>query len=211
MSYKKIKRILDVILSLILLIILSPLFLLVAFLIWITDGNEIFVKEPLRLGIRGKEFKMYKFRSMIPNAHKIIHEDILYEKWKKNEGKLKLDEDTRITRIGKFLRRTDVDELPQLFNVIRGNMSLVGPRPMYQEEANRYLGKYPEGKKYIKRILKVKPGITGIWQVSGRNSIKFKDRMIIEAKYASHINFVDDLKIFLKTPLVVLTRKGVYE
>lgn len=211
MSYKKIKRILDVILSLILLIILSPLFLLVAFLIWITDGNEIFVKEPLRLGIRGKEFKMYKFRSMIPNAHKIIHEDILYEKWKKNEGKLKLDEDTRITRIGKFLRRTDVDELPQLFNVIRGNMSLVGPRPMYQEEANRYLGKYPEGEKYIKRILKVKPGITGIWQVSGRNSIKFKDRMIIEAKYASHINFVDDLKIFLKTPLVVLTRKGVYE
>lgn len=211
MSYKRIKRITDIVLSLALLIILSPFLLLISFIIWVYDRHEVFVKEPLRLGVKGKEFRMYKFRSMVPNAHKMIEDSVLYEQWKKNDGKLRLNEDTRITKIGKLLRKTDIDELPQLLNVIKGNMSLVGPRPMYQAEANRYLGKYPNGKKYIKRILKVKPGITGIWQVSGRNNIKFKDRMIIEAKYASHINFVDDFKIFFKTPLVVLTRRGVYE
>lgn len=211
MSYKRIKRILDIVLSLTLIIILSPFLLLISLLIWISDRHEVFVKEPLRLGVKGKEFKMYKFRSMIPDAHKIIESSPAYSDWLKNDGKLKICEDPRITPIGKFLRKTDIDELPQLFNVLKGDMSLVGPRPMYEAEANRYLGKYPNGKKYMKRILKVKPGITGIWQVSGRNSIKFKDRMILEAKYASHINFVDDFKILFKTPFVVLTRKGVYE
>lgn len=211
MSYKKIKRILDIVISFFCLAILSPFLLFISFLIWISDKHEVFVKEPLRLGIKGKEFKMYKFRSMIPEAHKIIEKSPAYNDWIKNDGKLKVCEDPRITPIGKFLRKTDIDEIPQLLNILKGDMSLVGPRPMYQAEVNRYLGKCPEGKKYIKRILKVKPGLTGIWQVSGRNSIKFKDRMILEAKYASHVNFVDDFKILFKTPFVVLTRKGVYE
>ncbi len=104
-----------------------------------------------------------------------------------------------------------MDELPQFFNVLVGDMSLVGPRPMYHSEIVRYLGKFPDGKKYLKRIQRVRPGLTGVWQVSGRNEIRFKDRVILEAKYASNVNIKDDIKIFFKTPFVVLTRKGVYE
>lgn len=211
MSYKKVKRILDIAISSIIILITIPIFLISAFLIWVTDFNTIFVSEPRRLSIKGKDFKMYKFRSMVPNAHIIIKKNKYYEEWKNNDGKLKLNVDPRITWIGKLLRKTDMDELPQFINVLKGEMSIVGPRPMYDEEITRYLDKYPNGKKYIKRVFNVKPGITGIWQVSGRNTIKFKDRIVMDAKYASHVNFWDDLRIFLKTPYVVITRKGVYE
>ncbi len=215
MSYRRNKRIFDIVLSLLLLIILSPILLLISFLIWITDGHEVFVKDPLRLGMKGKEFKMYKFRTMIPNAHSEIQNNQKYAKaketWIKHDGKLKISEDPRITFVGKILRKTDMDELPQLFNVLKGDMSIVGPRPMYIGEVNRYFGLHPEGKKYYKRRSRVRPGMTGIWQVSGRNDIKFKDRMIMEAKYAANVKFKDDIKIFFKTPWVVLTRRGVYE
>lgn len=215
MSYRTTKRFLDIVVSLLLLILFSPILLLTSFLIWISDRKEIFVKEPLRLGIKGREFKMYKFRTMIPKAHEEIVNNPKYadtkELWIKHDGKLRISEDPRITPIGKLLRKTDMDELPQLLNVLNGDMSMVGPRPMYKGEVNRYLGKNPEGKKYVKRILKIRPGITGIWQVSGRNSIKFRDRVVLESKYASHINFMEDLRIFIKTPSVILTRKGVYE
>jgi len=215
MSYKKNKRILDIVFSFLLLIILSPILLLISFLIWATDRHEIFVKEPLRLGIKGKEFKMYKFRTMIPNAHEEIQNNPKYsntkEKWIKHDGKLRISEDPRITFVGKILRKTDIDELPQLLNVLKGDMSIVGPRPMYQGEVRRYLTKNNEGRKYIRRIQRVRPGITGIWQVSGRNNIKFSDRVVLESKYAAHITFTDDVKIFFKTPWVVLTRRGVYE
>jgi len=215
MSYRRIKRILDIVFSFLLLIILSPILLLVSFLVWITDRNEVFVKEPLRLGMKGKEFKMYKFRTMIPNAHEEIQNNPKYseskEMWLKHDGKLKISEDPRITWIGKMLRKTDMDELPQLFNVLKGDMSIVGPRPMYQGEIKRYLSKNAEGRRYLKRISRVRPGITGLWQVSGRNNIKFKDRVILEARYASRVNFREDMKIFLNTPWVVLTRRGVYE
>jgi undecaprenyl-phosphate galactose phosphotransferase len=215
MSYRRSKRIFDIVLSLSLLIILSPILLLISFFIWIADHHEVFVKEPLRLGMKGKEFKMYKFRTMIPNAHKEIQNNPKYakakEKWVKHDGKLKIAEDPRITFVGKLLRKTDMDELPQLLNVLKGDMSIVGPRPMYLGEVDRYLGNHPEGKKYYKRRLRVRPGMTGIWQISGRNDIKFKDRMIMEAKYAANVNFKDDIKIFFKTPFVVFTRRGVYE
>ena len=213
--YRKSKRILDIIVSLLTIIITSPVLLLSTLLIWFTDRKEVFVKEPLRIGLHGKEFKMLKFRTMIPDAHNKIQNDPefkdLKDTWIKKDGKLKISEDRRITRIGKILRRTDIDELPQLFNVFMGDMSLVGPRPMYDGEIARYLGKFPEGKKYLRRIQRVRPGLTGIWQVSGRNEIRFKDRVILEAKYASNVNMKEDYKIFLKTPFVVLTRKGVYE
>jgi len=215
MSYRRIKRILDIVFSFLLLIILSPILLLISLLVWITDRNEVFVKEPLRLGMKGKEFKMYKFRTMIPNAHEEIQNNPKYseskEMWLKHDGKLKISEDPRITWIGKMLRKTDMDELPQLFNVLKGDMSIVGPRPMYQGEIKRYLSKNAEGRRYLKRISRVRPGITGLWQVSGRNNIKFKDRVILEARYASRVNFREDMKIFLNTPWVVLTRRGVYE
>jgi exopolysaccharide production protein ExoY len=215
MSYKLSKRILDIAISFVMLIILSPILLIFSLLIWLADGHEIFVKEPLRLGMKGKEFKMYKFRTMIPNAHHEIQSNPKYsnikDTWIKNDGKLKIAEDPRITFVGRLLRKTDMDELPQLYNVLKGDMSIVGPRPMYIGEVNRYLKQNPEGKKYYKRRLRVRPGMTGIWQVSGRNDIKFKDRMIMEAKYAANVNLTEDIKIFFKTPLVVLTRKGVYE
>ncbi len=213
--YRRSKRILDIITSLFAIIIASPILLFSALLIWLTDRQEIFVKEPLRIGLHGKEFKMFKFRTMIPDAHDKIQNDPEYkdlkETWFKKDGKLKIAEDRRITWVGRILRRTDIDELPQLFNILIGDMSLVGPRPMYWGEVVRYLGKSPEGKKYLKRIQRIRPGLTGIWQVSGRNEIRFKDRVILEAKYASNMNMREDIKIFFKTPFVVLTRKGVYE
>jgi undecaprenyl-phosphate galactose phosphotransferase len=215
MPYKIIRRVSDIMLSLFLLILFSPFLLLVSFLIWLGDRNEICVKDPLRIGLGGKEFRMYKFRTMIPNAHREILENPEYadlkKKWEGNGNKLKIDDDIRITKIGKLLRKTDLDELPQLVNVLMGHMSLVGPRPMYKDELERHLKDQPEDGKYLKNILSVRPGITGLWQVSGRNEIPFGKRLKMDSKYAQEQNFLLDVKILLKTPYVVLTRKGAYE
>ncbi len=214
MPYRIIKRIFDVIFSLFLLILLSPLLLVISLLIWFADRGEIFLKDPLRLGLNGKYFRMYKFRSMIPDAHKeILHNPKFAElkkKWENPGIKLTIDEDTRITKIGRIIRKTDLDELPQLINVLKGDMSLIGPRPMYREEIETYLKSNPKDKKYLKYILTVRPGMTGVWQVSGRNLISFKNRLVIDAKYSQNMNICDDLKIFFKTPYIVLTRKGAY-
>lgn len=152
---------------------------------------------------------------MIPNAHREILENPEYanlkKKWERNGNKLKIDEDIRITKIGKLLRKTDLDELPQLFNVLMGQMSIVGPRPMYKDELKRHLKNNPQDEKYLKDILSVRPGITGLWQVSGRNEISFGKRLKMDAEYARKQNLLLDMKILLKTPYVVLTRKGAYE
>ncbi|MFA7628558.1 MAG: sugar transferase [Candidatus Dojkabacteria bacterium] len=215
MPYKIIKRVSDIILSLFLLILFSPFLLLVSFLIWLGDRSEICVRDPLRIGLGGKEFRMYKFRTMIPNAHREILENPEYadlkKKWEVNGNKLKIEEDIRITNIGKFLRKTDLDELPQLVNVLMGHMSIVGPRPMYKDELERHLETNPKDEKYLKNILNVRPGITGLWQVSGRNEIPFGKRLKMDAKYAQEQGFLLDMRILLKTPYVVLTRKGAYE
>lgn len=215
MPYKIIKRVSDIVLSLFLLILFLPFLLLVSFLIWLGDRNEIFVRDPLRIGLNGKEFRMYKFRTMIPNAHKEILENPVYsslkEKWESNGNKLRIEEDIRITNIGRFLRRTDLDELPQLLNVLIGDMSLVGPRPMYKDELERHLKSNPEDEEYLKYILSVRPGITGLWQVSGRNEIPFTKRLKMDAWYSDKQSLLLDMQILLKTPYVVLTRKGAYE
>jgi len=215
MPYKIIKRVSDIILSLLLLILFSPFLLLASLLIWFGDRSEICVRDPLRIGLGGKEFRMYKFRTMIPNAHREILENPEYEdlkkKWEVNGNKLKIEEDIRITKIGRLLRRTDLDELPQLVNVLMGHMSIVGPRPMYKDELERHLKKNPEDEKYLKNILTVRPGITGLWQVSGRNEIPFGKRLKMDAEYSQEQNLLLDMKILLKTPYVVLTRKGAYE
>ena len=215
MLYRIIKRFFDILFSIILLLILLPLFLLISILIWLTDRGTIFVKDPLRLGKEQKEFTMYKFRTMIPNAHKEILENRKYsdlkERWEHNGNKLKLDEDIRVTKIGKLLRRTDLDELPQIFNVIKGDMSIVGPRPMYKDELDRHIKNNPNDEIYLTDVFSVRPGITGIWQVSGRNEIKFSERLKMDSKYSKQYNFLFDLKILFKTPHVVLTRKGAYE
>ncbi|HPQ79629.1 MAG TPA: sugar transferase [Candidatus Dojkabacteria bacterium] len=213
--YKFVKRFFDILFSISLLIFLSPLLLVVSFLIWITDGGGIFVKEPLRKGKGGVNFKMYKFRTMIPDAHSQLLNNPKYKdlkaKWGINGNKMSIQEDSRITRIGRILRKCDIDELPQLINVLLGEMSIVGPRPSYDYEIAQHLKKYPNDKKYLKQIFTIRPGITGIWQVSGRNDIKLHNRFIMEARYVKEMNFLTDLKILLKTPIVVLTRKGAYE
>ena len=213
MLYKKIKRVLDIVISCLLLILFSPLFLVVSILIFIEDGKEVFVLSPKRLkGKNREEFRMYKFRSMIPNAHdEILHNPKFKEakkEWEANDGKLKISEDPRITKIGKFIRKTDIDELPQLFNVLKGEMSLVGPRPMYKEELDRLPEKH---KKDLDHIFSVMPGITGVWAVSGRNTISFDARLRMEGEYAKNLCFWSDLKILLKTPYIVISRKGAYE
>jgi len=215
MPYKIIKRVSDIVLSLFLLILFLPFFLLVSFLIWLGDRNEICVRDPLRIGLNGKEFHMYKFRTMMPNAHKEILENPAYsslkEKWESNGNKLRIDEDIRITRVGKLLRKTDLDELPQIINVLRGDMSIVGPRPMYKDELERHLKSNPGDEKYLEDIFSVRPGITGLWQVSGRNEIPFTKRLKMDAWYSDKQSLLLDIKILLKTPYVVLTRKGAYE
>jgi undecaprenyl-phosphate galactose phosphotransferase len=215
MPYRIIKRVSDIFLSLLLLLILSPILLSISLLIYLIDKGDIFVKDPLRLGKGGKEFRMYKFRSMVPNAHQEILSNPKYKelkkKWEANGNKLKIEEDSRITLVGRFLRRTDFDELPQLINVLLGHMSLIGPRPTYKDEVERYLNKHPKDERYFRDIFSVRPGITGVWQVSGRNSIDFKNRLVLDSQYAKNLNMLDDLKIFFKTPYIVFTRKGAYE
>lgn len=213
--YSKSKRIFDILFSILLIVIFSPLLLVIAILIKLTDGGEIFVKDPIRLGKDEKEFQMAKFRTMIPNAHKNILENKEYaelkRKWEENGNKLRIDEDIRITKVGKLLRKTDLDELPQIFNVLKGDMSIVGPRPPYRDELERHFKNHPGDKRYLKKIFSVKPGITGIWQVSGRNKIPFHKRLIMDSRYVDQMNLFTDIIILLKTPYIVLTRKGAYE
>ena len=215
MFYSKIKRLEDIIISSILILLFIPFFFTVAVIIKLTDGGEVFLSDPMRIGLNGKDFFMYKFRTMIPDAHRQIMENPKYKEkkkqWMKNGGKLKIKEDPRITWIGKILRKTDLDELPELFNVLKGEMSLVGPRPSYQYEIDQYLKKNPDKLSLVYKVWSVKPGLTGLWQVSGRNDIPFDERMKMDARYSQNYDLVLDLGILLQTPYVVLTRKGAYE
>lgn len=215
MLYRRVKRFFDIVISLFLLILLSPLLLIISLLIKIEDGGSVFAEKPLRIGLGGKEFFMYKFRTMIPNAYNEIHNNSsnadIKKEMIKNSMKIPLSEKKIYTRIGVFLRRFDLDELPQLINVLEGEMSLVGPRPSYQLELDEHYKKYPMDKKLLERILAIRPGITGVWQVSGRNSIPLHARFLMDSKYCQYYNLFTDTKILLLTPYVVLTRKGVYE
>ncbi|HLL60741.1 MAG TPA: sugar transferase [Candidatus Nitrosocosmicus sp.] len=204
------KRYLDIVFAIILLIIFSPVFLIVAIAIKLDSPGPIFADVPERVGENGKLFKMYKFRSMIVNAHFLLRNDSefkkLYEEYKL--GSFKLRNDPRITRIGKFIRKHSLDEIPQFLNMLKGDMSLVGPRAYYQDELENQQEKYPETKSLVKEVLSVKPGITGLWQVTGRSDINFDKRVAIDAKYVHNISLLQDLIIILKTPGAMLTGKG---
>jgi len=213
MFYRIIKRIVDFVFALLGIILLLPLFVIISLFIWFYDRGCIFVPVPRRLtGKNRNEFFMYKFRSMKPNAHEDMLNNPEYseikKKWLDNDRKLKTNEDPRITPIGKILRKTDLDEFPQLLNVLKGEMSIVGPRPMYSDEIIDLPIEYS---KYLEDIFSVKPGITSLWAVSGRNEISFKERLELEAEYAKKQSLLLDLKILLKTPKIVITRKGAYE
>ncbi|NTU72620.1 sugar transferase [Candidatus Roizmanbacteria bacterium] len=204
------KRAFDFILASFLLMLFSPIWVIVMIGIKLTSEGPIFADVPERIGQYGKKFKMYKFRSMIVNAHYILHTDPnfkhLFEEYK--QGSYKLKKDPRITPIGKFIRKHSLDEIPQLINVLRGEMSMVGPRAYYSDELENQQSKYPETKKLLKKVLTVKPGITGLWQVSGRSEINFDKRIAIDAYYVDTVSFIKDLEIIVKTPIIMLTGKG---
>jgi len=218
MFYKIAKRLLDIIVSLIAIIVFMPVYIVFSILI-LLDGckGSILTEINDRVGLDGKIFRMYKFRSMIVRAHDWDYYLKIHPEWKKYYiewkkcGKLPINVDPRITKVGKIIRKTDLDELPQFFNVLKGNMSVVGPRAPYKAELDGYIKKYPEIKRYIKATYSVKPGITGIWQISGRNAISIPDRFRMEAGYAKRKNIFEDIKIIIKTPLVMIFRKGVLE
>lgn len=208
--YSLSKRILDILGSILGLIILLPLYLFVAIIIKLNSEGPILADTPMRVGKNGKLFKMYKFRSMIANAHKILRSDPnykkLYEEYKKSN--FKLTKDPRITRVGKFIRKYSLDELPQLINVLKGEMSLVGPRAYYADELDQQQKNFPESQKFVKIILSGKPGVTGLWQVTGRSEIDFEKRVKMDALYVSKKSILYDLLIILKTIPAVISGKG---
>lgn len=188
--YSVTKRLIDIVGSLCGIILLSPLFLIVAILIKLEDpkGKVFFAQE--RNGKYPKTFKMYKFRSMVHNA-----EDLLKDLMDRNEQTgpvFKINDDPRITKVGKVIRRTSIDELPQLFNVLKGDMSLVGPRPPIPHEVDQY-------NSYQMQRLAVKPGLTCIWQVSGRNNIGFDEWVEMDIEYIKTRNLWLDIKLIFKT------------
>jgi len=200
------KRMFDIVFSLFAILITLPIMIPIAIIIKLTDGGSVLFGHN-RVGYRGREFKVLKFRSMYPDAEerlkKILEEDPkAREEWEKT---FKLKNDPRVTPIGKFLRKTSLDELPQFFNVLKGDMSVVGPRPVVKEELEKY---YKDKAKYY---LSVKPGITGYWQVEGRSDVEdYQERVNMDVWYVENQSFLLDLKIILKTVWVMLTGKGAY-
>ncbi|QQG43439.1 MAG: sugar transferase [Candidatus Daviesbacteria bacterium] len=207
MLYDFLKRIIDLVGALVGIIILSPIFLLVSLAIKLDSSGPIFADTPKRVGQSGKLFKMYKFRSMVKNAHEILEKNPkLLEEYKKNN--YKIFDDPRVTKIGKFIRRFSIDEFPQFFNILKGEMSLVGPRAYYPFELEEQQLKYPQSREYVKIILSGKPGLTGLWQVSGRSEIDFDRRVKMDADYVQKRSIFFDLWLILKTIPAVLYGKG---
>ncbi len=210
MSYAVVKRLIDIILSLVLLVIFSPVVVIGALAIKLTSPGPVFADTPKRVGKGGRLFYPYKFRSMILNAHKLLTKDPnfskLYKEYKRSS--YKLYSDPRVTPVGRFIRRHSVDEIPQLLNVLKGEMSLVGPRPYYPDELHEQQKKYPETRGSVKEVLSVKPGISGIWQVSGRSEVNFDKRITLDAYYARNMSLWLDIKILLKTPWAMISGKG---
>lgn len=194
------KRIIDIMASIIGIILLSPILFVTAILIKIeSKGKIIFFQN--RVGLIGKEFKMYKFRSMVENA-----EDLKKNLEDKNEmlgPMFKIRNDPRVTKIGRFIRKTSIDELPQLINVLKGEMSLVGPRPSLRSEVNKF-------EPWMLKRLEVKPGLTCYWQVSGRNNVNFKDWMKLDIDYVNNRSISIDIKLILATIILLLGDKNAY-
>lgn len=201
--YLVIKRTFDIICGLIGVLILIPISIIIKIIyICNKDFSPIFFTQN-RIGKNGKEFKFYKYRSMVANADEILFRMLKEDKeiakeYKKNK---KLKNDPRITKVGEFLRKTSLDELPQLINVLKGDMSIIGNRP-YLPREKEDMGEYYDD------IVKTKPGITGYWQVSGRSDLSFKKRLELEQFYSNQISLKLDIKIFFKTFQVVFLKKG---
>lgn len=197
--YRFVKRVIDLIFSFVSIIILSPLFLIISVLIKVSSkGPVFFVQE--RIGINGRKFKLYKFRSMVNNAEDLIA-SFTPEQKKEWEENFKLVDDPRITKIGKFLRKTSLDELPQLINIFKGDMSFVGPRPIIDEELLWY-GDQKE------KLLTLKPGLTGWWAVNGRSNVPYPERCDLELYYVDHFSLYLDIVIIFRTIGAIIKKDG---
>lgn len=210
MLYRISKRFLDLFVAILVWIIASPLMFLLSLLIKLSSKGPVFVPENIRLS-NFKPFFMYKFRTMHVRADEEILEKYpeLKDVLNNENHKIPIEMDPRVTKFGRFLRKTNLDELPQVINIIMGNMSLVGPRPYMKKEVEGILrGDDPIAKDNIFQIQKIKPGVTGLWQISGRNTLKFTQRLELDAIYVRNRNMWLDLKILLKTPGILITGKG---
>ncbi len=209
LSYKHTyKRILDIFLALAFMIVFSPVYIITAIAVFLSDFHHpIYSQE--RIGKNKKGFKFYKFRSMVVNADEILfnNPDLLEQM---RSGTNKVKDDPRITKVGKFIRKYSIDEFPQMFNVLKGDMSFIGPRALRPDEFEKYEAQGSEERKKIDKLVTVKPGITGYWQVNGRSNVNFDKRMDMVAYYVDNLSFALDLKILLKTPKAVIAGDGAY-
>lgn len=207
MNYATAKRILDIVVALILLIIFLPIWIIVPILIKLTSPGPILYKHR-RLGLNGHEFDMYKFRSMVIDADDILHkkDKALLKKFKAMDWKLEAKDDPRITGLGRVLRALTIDEFPQIYNVLKGDMSMVGPRAYLKQELYEQMKKYPQCRHFGDIVMQAKPGITGLWQVSGRNEITFDKRLALDAEYVKGASLWTDLKILFRTPQAMISK-----
>ncbi len=197
--YHLIKRVFDFISSLVLIIVLSPLFIIISFFVIVgSKGSPFFAHY--RVGKDGKALYIYKFRTMVPHAEEMI-KDFTPEQRKEWNENFKLKNDPRVTKVGKILRATSLDELPQLFNILKGDMSFVGPRPVVESELEWY-GNAKE------KFLSVKPGLTGWWASHGRSNVKYPERCDLELFYVENASVKLDLKILMRTLFSVSRRSG---
>lgn len=210
MFYEVLKRLMDIVGGIVGIIVFFPVCLLAAIFMQIESPGPIFADTPKRVGKDGRLFRLYKLRSMIPNAHRLLHKDKrfkkLLEEYKRSS--YKLHEDPRVTKVGKFIRKHSIDELPQFINILKGEMSLVGPRPYYPDELEEQQKKYPQTRPLVAKVLKIKPGLTGEWQISGRSEINFDERIKMDARYAARRSILYDILILLKSPWAMIEGKG---
>lgn len=197
--YGGVKRVFDFFISLIGIIILSPLFLIIMLAIKIDSKGPCFFIHK-RIGKNGKTIGVYKFRSMVVNAEELLKK-LTPEQEKEFKENFKMENDFRITKVGKILRKTSLDELPQLLNILKGNMSLVGPRPVIKDELEKY-GKYKD------KFLSVTPGLTGYWQANGRSNTTYEERVQMDMYYIDHMSLLLDIKIMFQTVVAVIKKEG---
>lgn len=202
-----IKRALDLIVATILAVLFLPIWIVVPILIALSSPGPI-VYRHRRIGQNGEPFDMYKFRSMVADADEILHKrnKKLLKKFKALDWKLEAKDDPRITPLGRILRALTIDEFPQLYNVLRGQMSMIGPRAYLAAELAAQVKKYPETRPLMHVVLTAKPGLTGLWQVSGRNEISFDKRVALDAQYVTNSTLWGDLIILCKTPLAMISK-----
>lgn len=198
-TYKFVKRFFDIVLASIGMIVLSPIFLIISLAIKLESKGPIFFKHT-RIGKDGKIIKIYKFRSMVNNAEDMIKE-FTPEQMKEYRENYKLTNDPRITKVGKFLRKTSLDELPQLINIIKGDLSIIGPRPVVSDELKKYGTN-------TRKFLSVTPGLTGYWAANGRSCTSYEQRMQMELFYIDNLSLKMDIKLFFKTIEAVIKREG---